>query len=175
VIASRIVVFALLALTAVAAADSFRGQPSERTVREGRTEGQRLVGSTPEYVAEGTGMRTRVTRRGRAYLTAGQIDAAFPAPLEGIPFDVAHLAFASDGTLALAVYKLPATGPIRAAIELWRNGELVSAFLVPTGSFGGGLGFSRSTGRLATVAADERTAVLYSREGKRIGRVRLKG
>jgi hypothetical protein len=175
VIASRLVVFALLALTAVAAADSFRGQPGERTVREGRMEGQRLVGSTPEYVAEGTGVRTRVMRRGRVYLTAAQIDAAFPAPLEGIPFDVAHLAFASDGTLALAVYKLPATGPIRAAIELWRDGRLVSAFLVPTGSFGGGLGFSRSTGRLATVAADERTAVLYSREGKRIGRVRLKG
>jgi hypothetical protein len=174
VIATRLVVLALAALTVVAAADSFRREPAERIVPEGRTEGQRLVGSTPEYVAEGTGMRTRVIRRGRVYLTAAQIDAAFPAPLEGIPFDVAHLAYASDGTLALAVYKLPATGPIRAAIELWRHGKLVSAFLVPTGSFGGGLGFN-SNGRLATVAEDERTAVLYSQEGERIGRVRLKG
>jgi hypothetical protein len=174
VIATRLVVLALVALTAVAAADSLRREPAERVAREERTEGQRLVGSTPEYVAEGTGMRTRVTRRGRVYLTAAQIDAAFPAPLEGIPFDVAHLAYASDGTLALAVYKLPATGPIRAAIELWRDGELVSAFLVPTGSFGGGIGFN-SNGRFATVAADERTAVLYSQEGERLGRVRLKG
>jgi hypothetical protein len=173
VIATRLVVLALVALTVVAAADSFRREPAERIVREG-TEGRRLVGSTPEYVAEGTGMRTRVIRRGRVYLTAAQIDAAFPAPLEGIPFDVAHLAYASNGTLALAVYKLPATGPIRAGIELWRHGKLVSAFLVPTGSFGGGIGFN-SNGRFATVAADERTAVLYSQEGKRLGRVRLKG
>jgi hypothetical protein len=169
---SRLVILGVLVLAAVAAADSFRGDEKERLLSTGRTEGQRLVGNpVPEYVADGENTRTRITRRGREYLTAAQIDAAFPAPLEGLPFDVAHLAVAPDGTLALAVYKMPTTGPIRAGIELWRNGELVSAFPVPTGSFGGGLGFTADGQFVATVTPDGYTAVLFSREGERVGRI----
>ena len=169
---SRLVILGVLVLAAVAAADSFRGDEKERLLSSGRTEGQRLVGNpVPEYVADGENTRTRITRRGREYLTAAQIDAAFPAPLEGLPFDVAHLAVAPDGTLALAVYKMPTTGPIRAGVELWRNGKLVSAFPVPTGSFGGGLGFTADGQLVATVTPDGYTAVLFSREGERVGRI----
>ena len=170
--ASRLVILGVLVLVAVAAADAFRAGSSERVVPQQRTEGQRLVGNpAPEYVAEGETMRTEVSRRGREYLSAVEIDAAFPAPLEGLPFDVAHLAVAHDGTLALAVYKLPSTGPIRAAVELWREGELVSAFIVPTGTFGGGLGFTADGRAVATVTPDGLTAVLFSREGERVGRI----
>jgi hypothetical protein len=170
--ASRLVILAVLVLAAVAAADSFRAEANERVVPQQRTQGQRLVGNpAPEYVAEGENMRTEVSRRGREYLSAAEIDAAFPAPLEGLPFDIAHLAVAPDGTLALAVYKLPTTGPIRAAIELWRRGELVNAFNVPTGTFGGGLGFTVDGRAVATVTPDGNTAVLFSREGERVGRI----
>jgi hypothetical protein len=169
---SRLVVLGVLVLAAVAAADSFRGDPKERLLSNERTQRQRLVGNpVPEYVAEGERARTRITRRGREYLTPAQIDAAFPAPLEGLPFDVAHLAVAPDGTLALAVYKMPPTGPIRAGVELWRDGTLVSAFVVPTGSFGGGLGFTADGEHVATVTPDGHTAVLFSREGERVGRI----
>ena len=169
---SRFVVLSVLVLAAVAAADSFRAEPNERFIPAERTQSQRLVANpAPEYVAEGDAMRTHVSRRGREYLSAADIDAAFPAPLEGLPFDVAHLAVAPDGTLALAVYKLPATGPIRAAVELWRRGELVNAFVVPTGTFGGGLGFALDGRLVATVTPDGLTAVLFSRAGERVGRI----
>jgi hypothetical protein len=171
VISSKVVVLAVIVISIAAAADSFRGEPEERVVSGTTTEGQPIVGVTPEYVAEGERMRTRITRRGRDYLSAAEIDAAFPAPLEGLPFDVAHMAVAPDGTLALAVYKLPPTGPIRAAIELWRDGELVGAFTVPTGSFGGGLGFTVDGELVATVTPDGHTAVLFSRTGERVGRI----
>ena len=170
-IASKLVVLGLVVLTAVAAADAFRGEPEERIVPRERTTTHALVGPAPEYVAKGEGMRTRVDRRGRAYLTEAEIDDAFPAPLEGVPFDIAHTAVAPDGTLALAVYKLPSTGPIRAAVELWRSGRLVSAFNVPTGAFGGGLGFTADGRNIATVTPDGLTAVLFSREGERVGRI----
>jgi hypothetical protein len=169
---SRLILLGLLVLAAVAAADSFRSEPKDRIVSDGRTQGERLIGNpAPEYVAEGERMRTHVNRRGRLYLSAAEIDEAFPAPLEGLPFDVAHVAVAPDGTLALAVYKLPPTGPIRAAVELWRRGELLSAFNVPTGTFGGGLGFTSDGRFVATVTPDGTTAVLFSREGDRVGRI----
>lgn len=170
-IASRIVILAVVVLTAVAAADAFRGEPEERIVREERTTTHRLLGPRPEYVAAGEGMHTRIERLGREFLSEEQIDDAFPAPLEGLPFNIAHTAVAPDGTLAVAVYKLPPTGPIRAAVELWRNGSLVSAFIVPTGAFGGGLGFTADGRDVATVTPDGRTAVLFSREGERVGRI----
>lgn len=170
---SRLVVLGLFALAAVAAADSFRGDPKERPASQGRTHTpSRLVGNpVPQYVAEGKNTRTRILRRGREYLTAAQIDAAFPAPLEGLPFDVAHLAAGPDGTLALAVYKFPATGPVRAGIELWRDGELVGAFTVPAGSFGGGLGFTADGSLVATVSPDGRSAILFSRDGEPMARI----
>ena len=172
---TKLVVLGLVVLSAIAAADSFRGDGEERTVSQ-RTTTQRttthtLVGPAPEYVADGEGTRTHIDRNGREFLTEEQIDAAFPAPLDGLPFDIAHTAVAPDGTLAVAVYKLPPTGPIRAAIELWREGDLVNAFIVPTGSFGGGLGFTADGRAVATVTPDGLTAVLFSRDGERVGRI----
>jgi hypothetical protein len=169
-IASKLVVLGVVIVSAVAAADAFRGEGSARVAAE-EEPAHTLVGPTPEYVALGEGTRTRIDRRGREFLTEEQIDAAFPAPLEDLPFDIAHTAVAPDGTLAVAVYKLPPTGPIRAAIELWRGGRLVHAFNVPTGTFGGGLGFTVDGRHVATVTPDGRTAVLFSREGERVGRI----
>jgi hypothetical protein len=173
VIATKLVVLGLVVLSAIAAADAFRGEGEERTVSNQTTTTitHALVGPAPQYVAAGDGMRTHVNRNGREFLTEAQIDAAFPAPLEGLPFDIAHTAVAPDGTLALAVYKLPPTGPIRAAVELWRSGELVKAFIVPTGAFGGGLGFTSDGRHVATVTPDGHTAVLFSRAGARVGRI----
>jgi hypothetical protein len=47
----------------------------------------------------------------------------------------------------------------------------MSAFIVPTGAFGGGLGFTADGRDVATVTPDGRTAVLFSREGERVGRI----
>jgi hypothetical protein len=166
---SRLIVLGLLVLAAAAAADSFRAEQNERVVSAETTQGRRLVGNpAPEYVAEGKPMRTYVNRRGREYLSAAEIDAAFPAPLEGLPFDVAHLAVGPDGTLALAVYKFPPTGPIRVGIELWLDKRLVGAFTVPARSFGGGLGFTVDGRLVATVSPDGRSAILFRRDGERV-------
>jgi hypothetical protein len=166
---SRLVVLGLLVLAAVAAADSFRAEPNERVVSAESTQARRLVGNpTPEYVAEGKPMRTHVNRGGREYLSAAEIDEAFPAPLEGLPFDVAHLAVSPEGTLALAVYKFPPTGPVRVGIELWRDKRLVGAFTVPARSFGGGLGFTVDGRLVATVSRDGRSAVLFRPDGERV-------
>jgi hypothetical protein len=170
--ASRLVILAVLVLAAVAAADSFRAEANERVVPAERTQSRRLVLNTaPEYVAKGGAMHTRVNRRGRPYLSAAEIDAAFPAPLEGLPFDVAHLAAGPDGTLALAVYKFPPTGPIRVGLELWRERKLIGAFTVPTRSFGGGLGFSADGRLVATVSPDGRSALLFHHDGERVARI----
>ena len=171
-IASKLVVLGVVIVSAVAAADSFRGEGTARVASEEEPT-HTLVGPTPEYVAvgEGEGTRTRIDRRGSEFLTEEQIDDAFPAPLDDLPFDIAHTAVAPDGTLAVAVYKLPPTGPIRAAVELWRGSTLVNAFNVPTGAFGGGLGFTSDGQHVATVTPDGSTAVLFSREGERVGRI----
>jgi hypothetical protein len=166
---SRLIVLAVVALAAVAAADTFSADAEERVAPPHAT--RAADDPKPEYSAEGDGTGTRVLRRGREYLTAADIDAAFPAPLAGVPFRVPHLATAPDGTLALAVYKLPRAGRVRAAIELWRDGELVGAFTVPPGSFGGGLGFAGDGQLVATVSRDGLNAVLFTRAGEQMGKI----
>lgn len=169
----RLVVLGVLVIAAVAAADAFRAHGAAHVASSGRTqEGAELIGPpAPEYVAEGEMTRTHILRGGRVYLSADEIDAAFPAPLDGLPFDVAHLAVAPDGTLALAVYKFPPTGPIRVAVELWRDRALVNAFTVPSGSFGGGLGFAADGRLVATVSPDGRSALLFRRDGESVARI----
>jgi hypothetical protein len=167
---SRLVIVAVLVLAAVAAADAFR-----QGVRERETSTETTPPGGPDLVR---GVRqeftiapelTRVLRNGRVYLSAEQIDAAFPAPLEGASFDIAHLATAPDGTLALAIYKFPSIGPPRNGIQVWRKGELVGAFTVRPGTFGGGLGFT-SDGRLvAALSPDGLRASLFEPSGKRAG------
>jgi hypothetical protein len=169
----RAVVVAVVVLAAVAAADGVRRVGSEQVVvREevqrpragmalapGRAQGHAAV-------ADGRLTRTRVVRDGEEVLSREQIDAAFPAPLEGDLFDVAHVAVAPDGTLALAVYKFPTTGRVRAGIELWRGRRLVGAFPVPSGSFGGGIGFNEDGSLVATFSGARRQATLFARSGR---------
>jgi hypothetical protein len=94
------------------------------------------------------------------YLTAEQIDDAFPPPLEGVLFDIGHIASAPDGTVALAIYNFGTTGPPRNVIELWRDGRLVDAFPVPPGTFGGGIGFTKD-GRLGARAPRGNRTTLF--------------
>jgi hypothetical protein len=171
---SRLVLLAVIVLAAIAAADALRP--------EGKTEvGPALSGrnaapvvlkqASSGFVAVGAFTRKRVLRNGREYLQADDVDAAFPGGTRGEPFDISHLATAADGTLALGVYKFPAKKPAEAAIELWRDGRLVSAFHVPPGSFGGGLGFADDGRLVATMLADGYTVLLFTRSGERRGSV----
>jgi hypothetical protein len=167
------VVVAVLVLAAVAAADGVRRAGSEQVVV--REEAQRprtgmalAPGRAQGHaaVADGRLTRTRVVRDGEEVLSREQIDAAFPAPLEGDLFDVAHVAVAPDGTLVLAVYKFPPGRSVLGAIELWREERLVGAFPVPAGSFGGGIGFSENGSLVATFAGGRSQATLFDRGGR---------
>jgi hypothetical protein len=143
-VSGRLLVFAVAALAAIAVADTVRGRgPS--TERELLTAPPPAVGlhDAGGFAAAGK-PRSRVLRNGRLYLTAEQIDDAFPPPLEGVLFDIGHVASAPDGTVALAIYNFGTAGPPRNVIELWRDGRLVDAFPVPPGTFGGGIGFTEN-------------------------------
>ena len=136
----RLVVLAVIALTAVAAADAVRGRGAER---------EPVAAPRPAVVFHDNGgfsaagkPRTRVLHKGRLYLTAEQVGEAFPPPLEGVQFDIGHVASAPDGTVALAIYNFGTAGPARNVIELWRDGRLVDSFPVSPGTFGGGIGFT---------------------------------
>jgi hypothetical protein len=168
---TRLVVAAVLVVAVVGAADAVRRSVSEQVVErppERPTPLLLLRGDAEGFSAVGPFTRTSVVREGREVLTAAQVDAAFPAPFPGEPFDIAHVAVAPDGTLVLAVYKFPYHEPARAAIELWRGNELVGAFPVPDGSFAAGLGFS-ADGELVGMYSPERQATLYDRAGRRAG------
>lgn len=170
---------AVLVLGAVAAADGVRRASSERDAAPeppARVDPvTRLVAGDPgEFVAVSDGLtRTRVLRAGVEVLGEKAIDAAFPAPLEGVNFDVAHVAVAPDGTLVLAIYKFPRPGRAQAGIELWRGRRLVGAFPVPAGSFGGGIGFNEEGDLVATFSRGESKVTLFDRTGRRTASVRL--
>ena len=170
-IASRIVILAVVVLTAVAAADAFRGEPEERIVREERTTTHRLLGPRPEYVAAGEGMHTRIERLGREFLSEEQIDDAFPAPLEGLPFNIAHTAVAPrrDARAGRLQASADRTDP-RGRRALAKR-EPRERFHCADRRLGGGLGFTADGRDVATVTPDGRTAVLFSREGERVGRI----
>lgn len=170
---TKLVVVAVLVVAAVATADAFRSAPQERRLDGGPPAAEiPLVvhHAVADLVAVGEFTRKRVLRHGREYLSAEAVDAAFPAGLEGIPFDIAYVAEASDGTVALAVYKFPADGPVRPAIELWRDGELLHAFRVPDGIFAGGLGFAQDGRLVAALSADGLLIHLFTRDGRPAGR-----
>jgi hypothetical protein len=172
---ARLVVAAVLVVAVAAAADALRRGTETVAGRLPASEGERvtLVGRDPgEYAAVGEVIRTRVLRHGREYLSPESVDAAFPLETVGA-FDIAHLAKARDGAIALAVYKFPWSGGVRGGVEVWRTGVLVGAFLVPPGSFGGGLAFTRD-GRVAALAPGGRTATIFARSGRREGEIRLR-
>jgi hypothetical protein len=166
----RLIVLGVVVLAAAAAVDAIKRQSPERaSTQPGPTQpAGRLLGEDPtEYVAGGRRMRTRVLRNGREYLSREALDKAFPVPAEGI-LDIAHLASAPDGTLAVAIYKFPGTGGIRRGVELWQRGRLMSAFAVPPGSFGNGLAFAADGELVAVLPARDRPPIFFDRLGRRV-------
>jgi hypothetical protein len=167
---TRLVGAAVLALAVLAAADALerseelpRGQtgvprPAVWTAAPAPT-------SQGEFAVAGDYLQTRVLRNGREYLSAKAVDAAFPTSHDG-PFDIAGLAVASDGTLAVAVYRFPADHPVHAGIELWHERRLVGAFTVAPGTAGGELAFSAS-GDLILLTSVDGSHVAYTRGGRR--------
>ena len=172
---TRLVLVAVVVLVAVAAADAIRPESRERVIKEASNDRVTAPSSIQRpssgYVAVGPFTRTRVLHHGREYLSTATVDAAFPSLESGEPFDISHLATASDGTLALAIYRFPAKKPVEAAVELWRERRLLAAFPVPAGSFGGGLGFADEGRLVATLLSDGHSVVLFTRTGKRVGSV----
>jgi hypothetical protein len=171
---TRLLLVAFVILVAVAAADAIRPESRERIVAEASNRAgapTAVQRSSSGYVAVGRFTKKRVLHHGREYLSSESIDAAFPSLDGGEPFDISHLATAPDGTLALAIYRFPAKEPVEAAVELWRDRELLGAFPVPAGSFGGGLGFADEGRLVATLLADGHSVVLFTRTGKRVGSV----
>ena len=174
--AARAVVFGLVLLAALAALDAARPprdvpprvdeRSSAGDVPERRD--VELVGGRPlEVRAVGSYLRKSVVREGKPYLSEDAVAGAFPLPLEG-PFDIAHVAVAPEGTLVLAVYGFSPYGRARGAIELWRGREPIGAFVVPSGSFGGGLAFSRDGSLIATFARTGELAGLFDRRGREV-------
>jgi hypothetical protein len=170
---TKLVVTAVLVLAALAAADAFRAAPRERAV-SGRDLSNRetfvVHRASSALVAAGSFSHERVLRNGREYLSAEAVDAAFPVPLENAPFDIAYVAGTADGTVALAVYKFPSDGPVRAAVELWRGRKLLRAFPVPEGIFAGGLGFAEDGRLVAGLSSDGLLVHLFTRDGRPAGR-----
>jgi hypothetical protein len=167
---SRLVVLAVFVIASAALVDAIRPDGREGAVPAPTLQsedGQPLVsGSAGLVVAE-----NRVLRDGKEYLSAEQIKDAFPAPLAGSSFDLAHVAASPDGLVALATYNFPYAGAPMNSVELWRNGELLVSFAVPPGSFGGGLAFSQGGHLVATVSPDGRLATLFDRRGRRVDTV----
>ena len=167
---SRVVVVAVLAVAVVAAADAVLGSSSAPRVSSAPVARATAapppgVSSRGAFDAAGNYLQTRVVRNGEEYLSAEAVDDAFPSRHEG-PFDIADLALAPDGTLALAVYRFPADHPAHAAIELWRDRRLVGAFTVPPGTAGGGVAFSEN-GELVLLTAIDGQRLAYTRSGRR--------
>jgi hypothetical protein len=170
----RLVVVALVVLTAVAAADAVRGGGSARVVagpapRHGVARPTLHAWGAHEYAAAADGRltRTRVVRRGEEILSSDQIDSAFRVPFEeGGTFDVADLAVAPDGTIAVALYEFPSAGSVHSGVELWQGDRLLASFEVAPGSFSGGIAFTDDGALLATFGRTHRETALYDRRGR---------
>ena len=169
----RVLVCAVVVLAAAAAADAFRAggdgaldrEADRRPVEERR--GPRLAFGAGEFVPAGRRLNDRVLRGDAEYLSADAIADAFPAPVGG-PIDVAQLAAAPNGTLALGIYRFPSAQPAQGAVEVWADGRLVGAFTVPPGYFGGGLALTPDGRTIATFAHDGTLRGVFDREGRRL-------
>jgi hypothetical protein len=178
---ARLVVAAVFGLAAVAAADAVRRGGSEQAIDVSADRRQAFhpsfhAADAKGFVALADGRLTkrRVVRNGAEVLSAKAVDRAFPVPFEeGGTFDIADLAVAPDGTLAVAVYKFPAAGSVRAGIELWKGDVLVASFEVPPGSFADGIGFSADGDLVVAFEQDGREATLFDRKGHWEGYVPL--
>jgi hypothetical protein len=168
---TRVVVIAVLALAAIAAADTLRPEAVETHVGQpfARHAAIRHPVASSGFEPAGSRIRNRVLLYGREFLSPDEIARAFPDPLPGALFDIAHLAAGPDGTLVLAIYGF-APGKPASAIQVWRGGKLESSFLVRPGTFGGGIGFADEGRLVAALSPDGRVVNLFTREGKPAGR-----
>jgi hypothetical protein len=169
---TKLVVIAVLVLTVVAAADAIRPESTETTLSEPARAAERIRHpvTSSGYAPAGPTIHNRVDFRGAEYLSSDEIRRAFPAPLPGAMFVIAHLAAGSDGTLVLAVYGFPAGEEPVDAIQVWRDGELESAFPVRPGTFGGGIGFAEEGRLIAALSPDGLVVNLFTRNGHFAGR-----
>jgi hypothetical protein len=169
---TKFVVAAVLVLAALAAADTFRTDPKERVVAPpvDTLEPVKVHRATSDLIAAGAFTRKRVLENGREYLGADAVEAAFPEGLQDIPYDIAYVARAPNGTVALAIYAFPYGGPATSVVQLWRDRSLLSAFRVPSGSFAGGLGFAEEGRLVATLSGDGLLVHLFTPSGKPAGR-----
>jgi hypothetical protein len=171
---TRLVVIAVLVLAAVAAADSLRPRAGQRAVAgSARAPGGPIVHATTSsgFSPAGGTMRNRVLLNGRDFLSSDEIARAFPTQLHGALFDIAHLAAGEDGTLVVAIYAFPHGGQPADGIEIWRRGRLESSFLVPVGTFGGGIGFADHGRLIAALSGDGLAVNLFSRRGRAAGTI----
>jgi hypothetical protein len=169
---TKLVVIAVLLLSAVAAADAIRPESTENTLGEPARAAERIRHpvTSSGYAPAGSAIHNRVDLRGKEYLSSEQIRSAFPAPLPGAMFTIAHLAAGADGTLVLAVYGFPAGEEPVDAIQVWRDGELESSFLVHLGTFGGGIGFADGGRLIAALSPDGLVVNLFTKNGDFAGR-----
>jgi hypothetical protein len=167
---TKLVVVAVLALAAVATGDAIRpGTVEERTSSPAGGDELLRYPTNPEFALAGSPIHNRVLFRGREYLGADEIKEAFPAPLPGAFFEIAHLASKPDGTVVLAIYGFPAGGEPANAIQVWKDGNLEASFRVRPGTFGGGIGFV-DEGRLIGALSPNRLVVtLFTHDGRHAG------
>jgi hypothetical protein len=168
---TKLVVIAVLVLTVVAAADAIRPESTETTLGEPASAAERTrhpVASSG-YAPAGSTIHNRVDLRGKEYLSSDEIRRAFPAPLPGAMFVIAHLAAGPDGTLVLAVYGFPAGEEPVDAIQIWRDGRLECSFLVRPGTFGGGIGFADEGRLIAALSPDGLVVNLFTKNGHLAG------
>jgi len=169
---SKLVVIAVLVLAAVAAADAVRARSERTTVEPLKAAAREAVVhpiTSSGFSAGGKNIHNRVLLNGREHLSPSQIAEAFPAPLPGALFSIAHLAADEDGTLVVAIYGFPRPGEAADGIEIWRRGRLESSFLVPVGTFGGGVGFAAEGRLVAGLSGDGRVVHLFTRRGRPAG------
>ena len=169
---SKLVVIAVLVLAAVAAADAVRARSERTTVEPFQAAAREAVVhpiTSSGFSAGGENIHNRVLLNGREHLSPSQIAEAFPTPLPGALFSIAHLAADEDGTLVVAIYGFPRPGEAADGIEIWRHGRLESSFLVPVGTFGGGVGFAAEGRLVAGLSGDGLVVHLFTRRGRPAG------
>ena len=168
---TKLVVAAVLLLAALAAADTFRAGPKEHVVAASVSASEPLTvhRARSSLIAVGAFTRTRVLDNGREYLGEDAVDAALPEGLRGDPYDIAYVARAANGTVALGIYAFPYEGQATSVVQLWRGSSLVSAFKVPSGAFAGGIGFAEEGRLVATLSADGLLVHLFTHSGQPAG------
>jgi hypothetical protein len=170
---TKLVVIAVLLLAALATADAFRPRAATSAGDEltGAPSNGRIVHPTTSsgFSPGGETIANRVLLNGREYLSPREIAEAFPRTLPGALFSIAHLAAREDGTLIIAIYGFPGAGEAADGIEIWQNKQLEASFLVPVGSFGGGIGFAAEGRLVAGLSGDGLVVHLFTRRGHPAG------